>query len=115
MDLSEKVPRAWTLIGGQMVLLHGLEHGRTPPAASLDLDVLADVVSTIKGKLHLAFLLSLPTNPIVLRSEVTSNDRKKLALAKALLEADHAAWRELRDADAQADGLAMYRFLSSPN
>ncbi|MGW3682912.1 hypothetical protein [Streptomyces prasinus] len=28
-----------------MVLLHGLEHERTPPAASLDLDVLADVMS----------------------------------------------------------------------
>lgn len=45
LDLSERVPQAWTLIGGQMVLLHGLEHGRTPPAASLDLDVLADVIS----------------------------------------------------------------------
>jgi hypothetical protein len=228
LDLSEKVPKAWTLIGGQMVLLHGLEHGRTPPAASLDLDVLADVVSeqlslrrlvaaltelgfesagvSPQGKTHrykrdtgagelvvdllapdnlgqrvdltttppgatlevpggrqaiqrsesvsiqlgervgvihrpsllgaivgkaaalgiptapkdkhyrdLAFLLSLPANPIVLRSEVTRNDRKKLALANALVEADHAAWRELRDADAQADGLAMYRLLSSPS
>ncbi len=27
------------------MLLHGLEHGRTPPAASADLDVLADVQS----------------------------------------------------------------------
>ncbi|MFF4703592.1 hypothetical protein ACWC4D_40285 [Streptomyces sp. NPDC001288] len=45
LDLSEKVPQDWTLIGGQMVLLHGLEHGKTPPAASLDLDVLADVIS----------------------------------------------------------------------
>ncbi|MER5727513.1 hypothetical protein ABT084_03995 [Streptomyces sp. NPDC002138] len=44
-DLSEQVPDAWSLIGGQMVLLHGLEHGRTPPAASADLDVLADVQS----------------------------------------------------------------------
>lgn len=44
-DLAEQVLDAWSLIGGQMVLLHGLEHGRTPPAASADLDVLADVQS----------------------------------------------------------------------
>ncbi len=45
LDVSERVGTAWSLIGGQMVLLHGLEHGRTPPAASVDLDVLADVLS----------------------------------------------------------------------
>jgi hypothetical protein len=45
LDLSEYVPHVWSLIGGQMVLLHGLEHGRTPSAASADLDVLADVQS----------------------------------------------------------------------
>jgi hypothetical protein len=45
LDLSEKVQDAWSLIGGQMVLLHGLENSRTPPAASADLDVLADVLS----------------------------------------------------------------------
>lgn len=44
-DLVEQVSDAWSLIGGQMVLLHGLEHGRIPPAASADLDVLADVQS----------------------------------------------------------------------
>lgn len=226
LDLSEKVPRMWTLIGGQMVLLHGLEHDRTPPAASLDLDVLADVVShqrslrllvaalqglgfesagvSPEGKTHryrrddgvgelvvdllapdnlgeradltttppgstlevpggrqavqrtqsvtvqlderagvihrpsllgaivgkaaalsiptapqdkhyrdLAFLLSLPANPRTLKQELTKGDRRRLATATALLDPGHEAWRELGDAEAQADGQAMYRFLSS--
>jgi hypothetical protein len=33
----------WTLIGGQMVLLLGLEHGATPPRVSADLDAVVDV------------------------------------------------------------------------
>ncbi|MDK1476461.1 hypothetical protein QNO07_24165 [Streptomyces sp. 549] len=49
LDLSERVSSDWILIGGQMVLLHGLEHGRTPPGVSLDLDVLADVLSNQKS------------------------------------------------------------------
>ena len=28
-DLQEMAPGAWTLIGGLMVALHGLEHGRS--------------------------------------------------------------------------------------
>lgn len=32
----------WTLIGGQMVLLHALEQGVTPPRVSLDLDLLVN-------------------------------------------------------------------------
>lgn len=226
LDLAEKVPKDWTLIGGQMVLLHGLEHGRTPPAASLDLDVLADVISdqrslrmlvtaleemgfestgvSPEGKAHrykredstgtlvvdllapdnlgrranltttppgttlevpggrqavmrsesisaqlgdrvgvihrpsllgaivgkaaalgiptspkekhyrdLAFLLSLPVSPFALKSQLTKADRKKLDLAKALRDADHAAWRALEDTEAQADGQDMYRILTS--
>ncbi|MFJ6633343.1 hypothetical protein ACIQMR_18420 [Streptomyces sp. NPDC091376] len=214
------------MIGGQMVLLHGLEHDRTPPAASQDLDVLADVLSSPEslrllvsalrdlgfesdgvspeGKAHrytrrdgagelvvdllapdhlgeradltttppgstlevpggrqavqrtegvkvqldervgviyrpsllgaivgkaaalsiptapkdkhyrdLAFLLSLPGNPITLKRELTKGDKRRLATAKALLDPGHAAWRELRDAEAEADGQAMYRFLAS--
>lgn len=227
-DLSEKVPQAWSLIGGQMVLLHGLEHGRTPPAASADLDVLADVLSdqqslsrlvaalgglgfapagispqgnllhryqrsTGQGLLNvdvlapdnlgpranltttppgrtlevpggrqaaqrtesvevrlgartgtirrpsllgsivaksaalsiktappdrhyrdLAFLLSLPMNPMELRDQLERADRKKLALATALHDPQHHAWRELHDDDARADGRAAYAFLSPP-
>jgi hypothetical protein len=42
LDLAE-VPVAWTLIGGQMVLLHALEHGQVPPQVSQDGDIIADV------------------------------------------------------------------------
>ncbi|MFD5766947.1 hypothetical protein ACFWIN_14145 [Streptomyces sp. NPDC127049] len=226
LDLSEQVPSAWSLIGGQMVLLHGLEHGRIPPAASADLDVLADVQSDQRslrrlvgalgrlgfapagmspqgnllhryhrgeepGRLvvdllapdnlgprvdltttppghtlevpggrqaaqrtqevsvqlgprtgrirrpsllgaivakaaavsiktappdrhyrDLAFLLSLPANPLELKDQLEKNDRKKLALAQALHDPHHVAWRQLQGDDAQADGQAMYAFLS---
>jgi hypothetical protein len=43
LDLAEALPGAWTLIGGQMVLLHALEHGHLPPQVSQDGDVVADV------------------------------------------------------------------------
>ncbi len=59
LDLSERVPQAWSLIGGQMVLLHGLEHGRTPPAASADLDVLADVLSDQRSLSRLVTALAV--------------------------------------------------------
>ncbi|WP_329136499.1 hypothetical protein [Streptomyces sp. NBC_00670] len=226
LDLSEKVPEAWTLIGGQMVLLHGLEHGRNPPAASLDLDVLADVISdqhslralvtaledlgfassgvSPEGKAHryrrhedggtlvvdllapdnlgqradltttppgttrevpggrqavqrsegvpvrlgertgtihrpsllgaivgkaaalgiptapkekhyrdLAFLLSLPADPLALKRQLTKGDRRKLRTAQPLRDVDHKAWRALDDEEARADGQAMYRILTA--
>lgn len=43
IEIGGEMPREWTLIGAQMVLLHGLEHGRTPPRRSTDLDVIVDV------------------------------------------------------------------------
>ena len=43
LDLAETLSAPWTLIGGQMVLLHALEHGRVPPQISQDADVVADV------------------------------------------------------------------------
>ncbi len=45
LDLSEQLTVPWTLVGGQMVLLHALEHGRVPPQVSQDGDVIADVRS----------------------------------------------------------------------
>lgn len=45
LDLSEQLTVSWTLVGGQMVLLHALEHGRVPPQISQDGDVIADVRS----------------------------------------------------------------------
>ena len=46
LDLAEQLPEnEWVLVGGQMVMLHGLAAGRTPMRASKDVDVLADLVS----------------------------------------------------------------------
>jgi hypothetical protein len=42
IELSEYHPGEWTLIGGQMVFLHGLEHGVSPPRMSTDLDLLVN-------------------------------------------------------------------------
>jgi hypothetical protein len=42
-DLAEELPDTWCLIGGMMVALHGLEHGKTEVRATADGDVLADV------------------------------------------------------------------------
>jgi hypothetical protein len=42
LDLAE-LPVRWTLIGGQMVLLHALERGQVPPQISQDGDVVADI------------------------------------------------------------------------
>jgi hypothetical protein len=43
LDLSESLTIPWTLVGGQMVLLHALEHGQVPPEPSQDGDVVADL------------------------------------------------------------------------
>jgi hypothetical protein len=43
LDLGERLTVRWTLIGGQMVLLHALEHGHSPSQVSQDGDVVADI------------------------------------------------------------------------
>lgn len=43
LDLDESLDVPWALIGGQMVLLHALEHGQVPPQISQDGDVIADI------------------------------------------------------------------------
>src|SRR5687768_7043311 len=43
LDLAEALTSGWTLVGGQMVLLHALEHGHMPPTVSQDGDVVADI------------------------------------------------------------------------
>lgn len=40
---------AWTVVGGQMVLLHGLEHGRTPDRVTTDIDAAVDVRTDPRG------------------------------------------------------------------
>ena len=42
IELTELRPGEWTLIGGQMVYLHAIEHAATPPRVSTDLDVLVN-------------------------------------------------------------------------
>jgi hypothetical protein len=42
IELTEVRPGEWTLFGGQMVLLHALEHGAEPTRVSTDLDVLVN-------------------------------------------------------------------------
>ncbi|MBT8211750.1 MAG: hypothetical protein KJN71_01260 [Acidimicrobiia bacterium] len=42
VELTELRPGEWTLVGGQMVFLHAMEHGATPPRVSTDLDVLVN-------------------------------------------------------------------------
>ena len=42
LDLR-KATDGWTLVGGQMVLLHGLEHETAPARISVDIDLIADV------------------------------------------------------------------------
>jgi hypothetical protein len=43
LDLAGSLTVPWTLAGGQMVLLHALEHGHVPLEPSQDGDVIADV------------------------------------------------------------------------
>lgn len=43
LDLGERLSAPWSVIGGQMVLLHTLEHGEIPPKISQDGDVIADI------------------------------------------------------------------------
>ncbi len=55
LELAEVQPDNWTLIGGQMVLLHALEQGASLPRVSTDLDVLVDAriaTRAIRGLVH---------------------------------------------------------------
>ncbi len=46
-DLCERLDhKRWLLVGGQMVMAHGLAVGRTATRASRDIDVLADLVTS---------------------------------------------------------------------
>ena len=42
IELSELRPGEWTLVGGQMVFLHAMEHDVEPPRVSTDLDLLVN-------------------------------------------------------------------------
>ena len=42
VELCDVRPGEWTLVGGQMVFLHALEHAARPPRVSTDLDVVVN-------------------------------------------------------------------------
>ncbi len=65
LDLDEMLSVGWTVVGGQMVLLHALEHGQVPPQISQDGDLIADVradpgalVAVVKALHELGFALA---------------------------------------------------------
>jgi len=43
LDLSERHPTGWTLVGGQMVHLHCIERSVAPPRPTDDVDAVLDV------------------------------------------------------------------------
>lgn len=57
LDLAARKPIGWTLIGAQMVALHGMEHGKLPPRASEDLDILVNIRVMTRGTEQFSRLL----------------------------------------------------------
>lgn len=53
-ELAEELPGTWVLVGGQMVLLHALEHNQLPERETADADVLVDVRALQRGTQRLA-------------------------------------------------------------
>ena len=47
LDLADNPPPlSWALVGGQMVMAHGLAAGRTPTRASKDVDILGNLTAS---------------------------------------------------------------------
>ena len=50
LDLADNLPpMSWELVGGQMVMAHGLAAGRAPTRASRDIDVLGNLITSSKA------------------------------------------------------------------
>ncbi len=49
VTLASEMPGLWTLIGGQMVLLHALEHDVNPTRVSTDLDALVNFRASVQA------------------------------------------------------------------
>lgn len=43
LDVAERMPDGWSLVGGQLVHLHCVERGESPPRPTTDLDAVLDV------------------------------------------------------------------------
>lgn len=81
LDLEERLTVPWSLIGGQMVLLHALEHGHTPPHISQDGDLIADIRA----------------DPASISAIVAELEGMRFELAD--VSADGIAYRYTRDSD----------------
>jgi len=57
LELRERYPEGWTLIGARMVTLFAFEHDRTPPRFSLDADALINVRLIPRGTQQFSQLL----------------------------------------------------------
>ncbi len=57
LDLAARLQVDWTIAGGQMVLVHALEHGTVPPTVSQDGDVIANVRATPRAPRQVAGVL----------------------------------------------------------
>ena len=83
LDLGDQLDVPWALIGGQMVLLHAIEHGQIPPQISQDGDVIADIravpgalTHVVSGLEHLGFALqSISADGIAHRYTRTAEPR----------------------------------------
>jgi Nucleotidyl transferase AbiEii toxin, Type IV TA system len=49
MDLAAELPKPWTVIGGQMVYLHGLVVGRGPHRYTEDIDLVFDITLNVRA------------------------------------------------------------------
>ncbi|MEZ0065022.1 hypothetical protein ABIA32_001010 [Streptacidiphilus sp. MAP12-20] len=64
MRLAQSIDVPWTLVGGQMVMLHGLQRGRPSPRVSADIDTVIDVRTEPRGMRRVvATLLALDLEP----------------------------------------------------
>lgn len=57
-QLADRFPGAWVLVGGQMVLLHGLEHDQVPLRETNDADALVDVRVAPRGTVEMSAALT---------------------------------------------------------
>lgn len=53
-ELADAFPGQWALVGGQMVLLHGLEAGELPDRETTDADVLVDIRVAHRGTVQVS-------------------------------------------------------------
>jgi hypothetical protein len=110
LDLAERQPDGWTLVGGQMVLLLALEQRRVPPRVTRDLAGALVIKAAAAGSDHgrgaechlsyLAVLFSLVADPFRLREELGSRNAHRIAAVQALDNDEHEAWRPCRNPSA---------------